>query len=893
MTGKPGGRAPRAPRRARTLNTMSTPLPGPTPEVPTSVQPLRDRLDELETLFKALPVGVFIARDPACRSITANPAGAALLRIADDENASKSGPGAARLPFRVLRNGREVDADELPMQQAARTGVAIANAEYDIEFSDGTTVNLLEFATPLFDAQGRTRGCVGVFSDITERKLWEASLADRARRLAALYALTNRLQRVSSPADVYEAALAEIRMALRCPRAAFLLFDGAGVMRFVAWSGLSVEYRRAVEGHTPWSRHDHDAEPFGIEDIETAELDPAILAAARAEGFRSLAFVPLVSAREVIGKFMVYYDEPHAYDTGELELAHTFGRQIALAVQRSRAEIERQLAEEALATRARQQQAVARLGEFALRERDLQKVLDYAALIVPSTLAVEFCKILELLPSHAEMLLRAGSGWKEGVVGETRIPAGLDSQAGYALLADFPVVVTDLRSERRFQGPSLLREHGVVSGMTCIVRELDGSAWGVIGAHSSRRMVFTEDDMSFLIAVANILSNAIHRERTDRALQEGDRRKDEFLATLSHELRNPLAPLRNALHILRLAGTTGASSVPIMDMMERQVSHLVRLVDDLLEVSRISRGTFELRREHVEVAAIVRNALETSDPLIQAANHRVDLSLPEQAVWVEGDAVRLAQVLSNLLNNAVRYTPQGGVITVRVAREGDGVTIAVRDNGVGIAPEALPRIFEMFNRGHRPNGETGLGIGLALARRMAEMHGGTVTAHSDGAGHGSEFTVRLPALALPKARATMTESPRTLASQRRILVVDDNREAAESLGMLLNFLGADVHVTFDGASAIEACGTYDPAAVLLDIGMPGMDGYEVARRLRARFADRTVLIALTGWGQEEDRRRAREAGFDHHLIKPADLSTLQRLLASLDTRPSGRGALAR
>jgi signal transduction histidine kinase len=373
-----------------------------------------------------------------------------------------------------------------------------------------------------------------------------------------------------------------------------------------------------------------------------------------------------------------------------------------------------------------------------------------------------------------------------------------------------------------------------------------------------------------------------------RELRESDRRKDEFLATLSHELRNPLAPLRNSLQLLRLAGQSDPVAAPIHEMMERQVNHLVRLVDDLLEMSRISRGAFELRKERLDVGAFVRNAIETSDPLIQAAGHQLTVSLPEVPLWVDGDPVRLAQIVANLLNNAAKYTDPGGRISVHVRAEAGTAVLSIRDNGCGIAPETLPHVFEMFTRGNQPSGrdQGGLGIGLALARRLTEMHGGTLTAGSEGPGRGSEFTLRVPLAPDQGARAA-DERPTTGAiAPKRILVVDDNRDSAESMSLLLEFLGAEVQVALDGATALQAFETYHPAVVLLDIGMPGMDGYEVVRRMRERFPDRrTAIVALTGWGQAEDRRLAREAGFDHHLVKPADMDDLRALLSSLETPP--------
>ncbi|MDQ3287453.1 MAG: PAS domain-containing protein [Pseudomonadota bacterium] len=373
-----------------------------------------------------------------------------------------------------------------------------------------------------------------------------------------------------------------------------------------------------------------------------------------------------------------------------------------------------------------------------------------------------------------------------------------------------------------------------------------------------------------------------------RALAESDRAKDDFLATLSHELRNPLAPLRNSIELLRMIGSDNPKLAPIHPMMERQVNHLVRLVDDLLEMSRISRGTLSLRRERVMLSSIVRNAVETSEPLISAARHELVVEVPEQPLWLEGDQVRLAQILSNLLNNAARYTEDGGHILVRARREDDHAVISVIDNGMGMTAEALPRMFEMFSRGDRDSSRSqgGLGIGLALSLRLTRMHKGTLKAYSDGIGKGSCFTVQLPlAKASAEEPAAPLPTPKKL-EQTRILVVDDNHDAGDSLGQILGMLGAQVRVARDGAEALDVFSAYRPEVVLLDIGMPGMNGYEVARTLRSRHpGNPATLVALTGWGQEEDRRRAVEAGFDLHLLKPADINALQQLLSSLDAPP--------
>jgi PAS domain S-box-containing protein len=386
--------------------------------------------------------------------------------------------------------------------------------------------------------------------------------------------------------------------------------------------------------------------------------------------------------------------------------------------------------------------------------------------------------------------------------------------------------------------------------------------------------------------VHGMARDVTERKRAVDALREADRRKDEFLAILAHELRNPLAPLCNGLEILRLGGDNAASIARIRDMMTRQVQHLVRLVDDLLDVSRITRGRVELHLERLDVASAVQSALETSKPLLDAAKHQVTCRWPPGAIFVKGDKVRLAQVFANLLNNSAKYTPGGGQIYVSVEQTDRLALIRIGDNGLGIPPEMLHSIFEMFTQVdkslHRAQG--GLGIGLTLVRNLVEMHGGSVEARSAGLGHGSEFIVRLPlsdptAVPLPVQDFQGAGIRKRSGPTRRLLVVDDNVDSAESLAMMLRMTGHEVRTAHDGPSALEMVIGFKPDALLLDIGMPGMDGHELARRLRALPEVGTALfIAQSGWGQEDDLRRSREAGFDHHLVKPIDVPALQELL---------------
>jgi signal transduction histidine kinase len=369
-------------------------------------------------------------------------------------------------------------------------------------------------------------------------------------------------------------------------------------------------------------------------------------------------------------------------------------------------------------------------------------------------------------------------------------------------------------------------------------------------------------------------------ERSEQKLRDSDRRKDEFLAVLAHELRNPLAPIRNSLHILQLTSHTDPAARRVSAMMQRQVNHMVRLVDDLMEVSRITRGKIELRKEPVEVAGVIRNAVEVSRPLIEAAAHKFVMDIPAERLILEGDPIRLAQVFSNLLNNAAKYTEPGGQISLTVRHENDWVVTVVRDTGRGIPYEMLPRVFEMFMQIDVHENPGGLGIGLALVKSLVEMHGGSVEAYSEGSGRGSEFVVRLPLSHAWFQAEVPREQVRPLANTAlRVLVVDDNNDAADSLGMLVELMGVEVRVVYNGPDALKAVATYKPAVVFLDIGMPEMDGYEVARRIRSLPKSGDVkLIALTGWGQEEDLQRSKKAGFDHHITKPPEFNALKTLL---------------
>jgi signal transduction histidine kinase/ActR/RegA family two-component response regulator len=374
------------------------------------------------------------------------------------------------------------------------------------------------------------------------------------------------------------------------------------------------------------------------------------------------------------------------------------------------------------------------------------------------------------------------------------------------------------------------------------------------------------------------------------ALRDADRKKDEFLATLSHELRNPLAPLRSALEVMRLARNDPETVERARAMMERQLLHLVHITDDLLDVARITQSKMDLRCERIDLRAALQSAIEASRPALDARGHQLVVELPDAPLWASADLTRLAQVFSNLLNNAAKFTPHGGRIEVGVRALGDAAIVTVSDTGIGIPATLLPSIFDMFTQLQRFRDRTqgGLGIGLTLAKRLVELHGGTIAAVSDGEGLGSTFTVTLPILAGAEQPVDTPRAPeRHAQTPCRVLIADDNPDTGEMMKLMLTLQGHQVRVALDGVDAVALAATFAPQIAFLDIGMPRMDGYEAARRIRALAGSGVLLVALTGWGQDEDKRRSREAGFDYHLTKPPDPEVLDRLIAGCAKSRSG------
>jgi PAS domain S-box-containing protein len=550
-----------------------------------------------------------------------------------------------------------------------------------------------------------------------------------------------------------------------------------------------------------------------------------------------------------------------------------------------------------LEVRAGQQASAVALGQRALAGPDIDTLLDDAAQTLCSTLGANLCQVLEL---DAEgLLLRAAVGGDRNLVGRPAGTVTADSLAGYALRTRAPVVIDDLQAETRFRATSLPGAPGAVSGVTVVI-PTRAQPYGLLSVYTTAARTFTRDDVNFLQSIANILAAALERTRADaeradllqreRAArtdaEAASRAKDEFLAMLGHELRNPLAAIANASQVLEEGVGADAPEGRLIAIVARQAQHLSRMVGDLLDVSRVSSGKINLSPEFVDLRDVAERAVAAFREAGRVARH--DLSVSVQSVVVRGDPTRLEQIVWNLLDNALKYTPPGGQVHLGVSRDEEGVaTLRVRDTGVGIAPELLPHIFDLFVQGRRSidRAEGGLGLGLTLVRRLVEFHGGTVMASSDGAGKGSEFIVRVPAVMGSSARAPH-EGGASPPRPQRILVVEDNADAREALVLLLESWGHQVTQAADGLSGLEVARSAPPDVALIDVGLPGIDGYALARELRGVPDCAAVrLIALTGYSRAQDRERGRAAGFDTYLVKPVDPGQLRVVLSPDPSAP--------
>lgn len=1171
----------------------------------------RAQLDELESIYRTAPIGLALI-DTELRFARVNERLAEINGIPAEQHIGRTlrdvvpdlAQQAEAIFHRVLLTGEAVLNVELEGETRARPGVR-------------RTWN--ENWYPLKDASGATIAVNVAVEEITGRKRSEAIVAESARIKHTLFELADQLHNATSLDDAYAAALQAITTALRCSRASILLFDESGIMRFVAWRGLSTSYRQAVEGHSPWARDDNNPPPICIEDIDQADLSESLKNTVRIEGIRALTFIPLVADGKLIGKFMAYFDTPRAFSNDDINLSLTIARQLAFGIEHLRAEQalrnnERRFRQiiDALPAAIYTTDAAGRLTHYnaaavdfsgrvpelgtdlwcvswklysadgmplphdqcpmavslkegrlirgveAIAERpdgvrrwfvpyptplhdesgqmvgginmlvditerkEAEQAQAHLAAIVASSSDAILSKtlrgiittwnasaerifgytademigqsILRLIPpdrqyEEDQILARLKAG--ERIEHYETVRQRKDGQHIDVALTISPIadrhgtiigaskIVRDIterkraeqalrESEQRFQLAALATNDAiwdwdlktnriwwnegaqtlfgyapeqvgsnvswwhenlhpddrdrVIAGLHAVIddsaafwreeyrfRRADGSdvfvfdrgyvirdeagkALRMIGAiqdlterkraeelllKHTRQLALITDAAPVFIAhcdaesrfkfvnkayaqrfdlrpeecigksLAEIVGQAAHqafskyintvlrgepvefdltvpyavigdrfmhcsyapeldadgkvigfvaalvditeRKRIEEALRsseetlkEADRRKDEFLAMLAHELRNPLAPIANAVHLLRHERSENPTQLEARAIIERQTARLARLVDDLLEVSRITTGRIRLHMEQVEISGIVERAAETVRPLVEQHRHTLSISLPPNPIWLSADAARMEQVLVNLLNNAAKYTDDGGRIELTAQAEGNDVVLRVRDTGIGIPPDLLPRVFDLFTQSERSldRSHGGLGIGLSVVQRLVSMHGGTVTAKSI-VGEGSEFTVRLPAArpVLTHRQAPLHQTDDRTVRPLRVLVVDDNVDAAQSLAMLLEVSGHVAWLAHDGLAALEAASSYRPHVVLLDIGLPKLDGYAVAARLRNDPLHRdALLVAMTGYGQAADRERGREAGFDHHLVKPVDFANVEQVL---------------
>jgi PAS domain S-box-containing protein len=554
-------------------------------------------------------------------------------------------------------------------------------------------------------------------------------------------------------------------------------------------------------------------------------------------------------------------------------------------------ESERRLAAEA--------EAFAKLNELSTslwRSRSLSDGLDEILTAIIELLGADKGNIQLLGAQGSVLSIVVQRGFEPDFLEFFREVSATDGSAcGRALRSGQRIVIEDIETD----GPyaplrAVARAAGYRSVISTPLISADGVALGMASTHFGLNHRPSEQELGRFDLYIRQACDFIQRckleqdlRQSEEALRAADRRKDEFLALLAHELRNPLAPIRYALASNRKQGKTPEQQKRAEEIIERQVTHMSRLLDDLLDVSRITRSTLELKKSPTELTTVIGSAIETARPVLDTKQHNLSLDLPKHAVPLEADAVRLSQVFSNLLINAAKYTDPGGQIELRAVREGSDVIVTVRDNGIGISADMMPRLFDMFSQAKTALGraEGGLGIGLSLVRGLVTLHGGSVKAYSQGPGMGSEFVVRLPASTPATEAADFQEGAdaRVPGAGMKILIVDDNRDAADSCATLLELSGHHVHAAYSGRRALELAETVRPHAVLLDIGLPDFDGYQLAAAIRAAPWGRSMLlIAVTGWGQEGDRRRAFEAGCDHHLTKPIAAEAVESLLQNSD-----------
>jgi PAS domain S-box-containing protein len=769
-----------------------------------------------------------------------------------------------------------------------RRGEAISHYETRRRRKDGTVLDVSLTVSPVRDAAGAIVGASKIARDVTER--------NRAEQRQRLLAEAGRI--LGSSLD-YEATLADVCRAVVPGFADWcaldLLTDDGRPRRIhvahkdPAMVELAREFWRRYPPE-PDDRHGlmrvlRTGEPVLVPDVTDEMLvrgarDEEHLRAVRGLGLRSVIMVPLTAGGRTLGALtLVMAESSRRFAEADLGLARELAARAALAVENARLFAEAREAvrvrDEALALHRGMEEQLTLLVEASgslSASLDLPSVLGAILALSRRLVAADAYAVWRYRPESGRWGIELGSGLSEEYQRST-IAVVKETPA----MPEAAVVAEDVHADRLLGDRAGPYDREGIRSLMVVPLRVRGGTSGTLAFYYRSPHRFSEIEVRVATALSNLAGSAIGTAELYQELRDNDRRKDEFLAMLAHELRNPLSAISNAV---RLARRTHAEEELewSQEVIERQAGKLARLMDDLLDVSRITRGKIQLRKEALDARRVLQSAVESVRPLIDERGHELTVSTGPGALRLEADPMRLEQILINLLTNAAKYSDRGGHIRVTAERQGAEVAFRVQDDGMGIPPESLPTMFELFAQGERTvaRSEGGLGIGLTLVRKLAEMHGGSVSAQSEGPGKGSVFTVRLPA-ADEGAAVAASAAPAGKAGQgrSRILVVDDNVDTARGLARLLKLLGHELAIAYDGPSAIEAARGFRPDAILLDIGLPIMSGYEVAARLRREECCKdAVIIAVSGYGQEEDRRRSKEAGFDDHLVKPVDLDLL-------------------
>jgi signal transduction histidine kinase len=749
--------------------------------------------------------------------------------------------------------------------------------------------------SPLRDSAGAIHGFLCVISETTPRVQLE-------RRHAVQLEVVDSLRRLHHPADIIECACAMLGKHLELEHVCYVEGDGTeGAFEVVHdWARVGTAplagRRSRVKDFGPAALALlHTGAPLAIQDTTSDPRLPERGDRYAAAGMRAILALPRLRRDQLRGALVGYANAARSWDEEECKLA-------ADIAERSWEALDRIAAEQALRDAVARQTTLLDMNEFRLELADMLRRLDDPAQIFVQTSALlgRFLQVSRVLYGDYDadrQLVTFHSNYTDGMVAELNgtFPAGLFGAMNFGSLVEGSWVSSDLQADPRTGGPdtwptfaSLQIRAGVV-----VPVHSNGALTTCLFINDNLPRVWSADIVRLIEDVAERSWSALERVRAEEALRLGDRRKDEFLAMLAHELRNPLAPISAAAQLLNMGPPDSARIERTSAIIARQVAHMTGLIDDLLDVSRVTRGLVVLARDEVDLRRVIDDAVEQVRPLIEARRHQLALQLAPEAgpAFVQGDYKRLVQVLANLLNNAAKYTPEGGQLGVWMGASLEHVLVSVTDNGIGIAADLLPTVFDLFSQAERTpdRAQGGLGLGLALVKSLVELHGGMVTAASEGRNMGTEFTVRLPCLqgkvaAVGGGVAVPAASSR--ARGLKLMLVDDNEDAAMTLGLLLESAGHAVTVAHDPLDALACAGDQRFDVCLLDIGLPGMSGYELARRLRKLPGTQAAtLMAITGYGQESDRADGEEAGFDRYFVKPVDADLLTEALAGVAKRP--------